>query len=242
MQEFDPASEVGTNSVLAKFYICKHYTNKKKIHFQVRAVIEGQFLSMRAHAERFGMPIPPKRIIATGGASANLSILNLVASIFGCDVYTVQRPGMQFFAVLLFEWVSFPSRKLLYQSYYHLMKKPFTCLADSASLGAALRAAHGWMCSKKGSFVPIASLYKDKLEMSALNCKLSVSAWSQELTSKYALLMKKRIEIENQLVQKLGRCWSRSCHSHTVMPRSWSLEMLNNCEPQKETNYNSFWS
>lgn len=60
---------------------------------QVRASIEGQFLSMRAHAERFGMPSPPNRIIATGGASANDSILSSIASIFGCNVYTVQRPG-----------------------------------------------------------------------------------------------------------------------------------------------------
>ncbi|OAY51082.1 xylulose kinase 2 isoform X2 [Manihot esculenta] len=143
VQEFDPPSEV-------------------------RALIEGQLLSMRAHAERFGMPMPPKRIIATGGASANHSILKSVASIFGCDVYTVQRP-------------------------------------DSASLGAALRAAHGWLCNKKGSFVPIACLYKDMLEKSALSCKLSVSAGNQELASKYALLMKKRMEIESRLVQKLGR-------------------------------------
>ena len=48
---------------------------------------------MRAHAERFGMPSPPKRIIATGGASANQSILSSIASIFGCDIYTVKRPG-----------------------------------------------------------------------------------------------------------------------------------------------------
>lgn len=39
------------------------------------------------------MPSPPKRIIATGGASANQSILSTIASIFGCDVYTVERPG-----------------------------------------------------------------------------------------------------------------------------------------------------
>lgn len=136
---------------------------------EVRAVIEGQFLSMRAHSERFGMPSPPKRIIATGGASANGSILNSLASIFGCDVYTVQQP-------------------------------------DSASLGGALRAAHGWLCSQKGSFVPIADLYEGKLEKSALSCKLSVNAGDQELVSKYALLMKKRMEIENHLVKDLGRC------------------------------------
>ncbi|XP_042491307.1 xylulose kinase 2-like [Macadamia integrifolia] len=135
---------------------------------EVRAIIEGQFLSMRAHAERFGMPIPPKRMIATGGASANQSILDPIASIFGCDVYTVQRP-------------------------------------DSASLGAALRAAHGWLCNSKQSFVPITYLYKDKLEKTSLSCKLSKTAGDPELFSKYTLFMKKRIEIEDHLVQKLAR-------------------------------------
>lgn len=135
---------------------------------EVRALIEGQFLSMRAHAERFGMPAPPNRLIATGGASANERILSSVASIFGCDVFTVQRP-------------------------------------DSASLGAALRAAHGWLCNKKGSFVPISGMYMDKLEKTSLNCRLAVSAGNSELVSKYTILMKKRMEIENGLVQKLGR-------------------------------------
>ncbi|RVX22446.1 Xylulose kinase [Vitis vinifera] len=135
---------------------------------EVRAVIEGQFLSMRGHAERFGMPSPPKRIIATGGASANHSILKSIASIFGCDVYTVQRP-------------------------------------DSASLGAALRAAHGWLCNTRGKFVPTSCLYKDKLEKTSLSCKLAVTAGDKPLVSKYGLLMKKRMEIEKHLVQKLGR-------------------------------------
>lgn len=143
VQEFDPPSEV-------------------------RAIVEGQFLSKRAHAERFGMPSPPKRIIATGGASANNSILSLIASIFGCDVYTVQQP-------------------------------------DSASLGAALRAAHGWLCNKKGSFVPISSMYMDKMDKTSLNCKLAATAGDLKLVAKYAMLMKKRIEIENRLIEKLGR-------------------------------------
>ncbi|KAL4335512.1 hypothetical protein GQ457_07G024550 [Hibiscus cannabinus] len=135
---------------------------------EVRALIEGQFLSMRAHAERFGMPSPPKRIIATGGASANESILSSVASIFGSDIYTVQR-------------------------------------SDSASLGAALRAAHGWVCNEKGSFVPISHMYKD-LDKTSLSCKLAVGAGDRELVSKYAVLMKKRMELENNLVKKFGRC------------------------------------
>ncbi|WOH07001.1 hypothetical protein DCAR_0626430 [Daucus carota subsp. sativus] len=135
---------------------------------EVRALIEGQFLSMRAHAERFGMPSPPNRIIATGGASANDSILSSIASIFGCNVYTVQRP-------------------------------------DSASLGAALRAAHGWLCNKKGKFVPISDMYKSKLDKTSLGCKLAVSAGDKELITKYGFVMKKRMEIENRLAQKLGR-------------------------------------
>eukprot|EP00252_Welwitschia_mirabilis_P000703 TRINITY_DN10677_c0_g1_i1.p1 TRINITY_DN10677_c0_g1~~TRINITY_DN10677_c0_g1_i1.p1 ORF type:complete len:489 (-),score=95.73 TRINITY_DN10677_c0_g1_i1:65-1531(-) len=61
---------------------------------EVRAIIEGQFLSMRSHTVRIGMPSPPERLIATGGASANKQILSLAASIFGCSVYTVERPGV----------------------------------------------------------------------------------------------------------------------------------------------------
>jgi len=79
-------------------------------------------------------------------------------------------------------------------------------VTDSASLGAALRAAHGLLCNKKGSFIPISEMYMDKVEKTSLSCKLAVSAGDQELVSKYASIMKKRIEIENRLVQKLGRC------------------------------------
>ncbi|XP_022680844.1 xylulose kinase-like isoform X1 [Setaria italica] len=108
---------------------------------EVRAIIEGQMLSMRGHAERFGMPNPPKRIIATGGASSNESILRALAQIFGCPVFTVQRP-------------------------------------DSASLGAALRAAHGWLCNAGGSFVPISCLYEGNLEKTSLGSKLA-AGWRQ---------------------------------------------------------------
>lgn len=135
---------------------------------EVRALIEGQFLSMRAHVERFGMPFPPRRLIATGGASANHCILGSLASIFGCDIYTVERP-------------------------------------DSASLGGALRAAHGWLCNAVGSFVPFESMYQDKLEKTSLKCKLSVKAGDPTLVAKYANVMNKRMEIEKRLVEKLGR-------------------------------------
>ncbi|KAM0937346.1 putative xylulokinase [Dioscorea sansibarensis] len=135
---------------------------------EVRALIEGQLLSMRGHTERFGMPTPPNRIIATGGASSNQSILKSIATIFGCPIYTVQRP-------------------------------------DSASLGAALRAAHGWLCNKEGAFVPISNLYEGKLKKTSLAAKLAMEAGDKELLSKYTLMMKKRMEIEKALVDKYGR-------------------------------------
>lgn len=94
-----------------------------------------------------------------------------------------------------------------------------TPLTDSASMGAALRAAHGWLCHKKGNFVPISRMYMDKLETSSLNCKLAVSAGDKELVSKYAVLMKKRVEIENRLVQKLGRMWN--VIKHAVYDHFW---------------------
>ncbi|XP_074564378.1 xylulose kinase 2 [Curcuma longa] len=135
---------------------------------EVRAIVEGQFVSMRGHAERFGMPTPPNRIIATGGASSNEYILKSIANIFGCPVYTVQRP-------------------------------------DSASLGAALRAAHGWLCNKEGQFVPISSLYGDKLDKTSLSSKLAFPAGDENLLSKYTSLVNKRMQIEKSLVEKFGR-------------------------------------
>lgn len=76
---------------------------------------------------------------------------------------------------------------------------------DSASLGAALRAAHGWLCNKEGKFVPSSALYEDKLDKSSLSVKLSKPAGDKELLSKYALMVKKRMEIEKDLVEKFGR-------------------------------------
>lgn len=161
---------------------------------EVRALIEGQFLSKRAHAERFGMPSPPIRIIATGGASANDNILSLISSIFGCDVYTVQRPGNAYYV---------RTSCCSFLAYSLIIGKLFIC-TDSASLGAALRAAHGWLCNRKGSFVPISCLYEGKLEKTSLNCKLKVKAGHGNVASTYGLLMKKRMEIETKLVEKLG--------------------------------------
>ena len=81
----------------------------------------------------------------------------------------------------------------------------FVFPTDSASLGAALRAAHGWLCDKEGGFVPISSMYEDKLDKTSLSAKLAVPAGDKELLSKYTLIVKKRMQIEKNLVERLGR-------------------------------------
>jgi xylulokinase len=70
-----------------------------------RAVVEAQMLSMRLHSAWMGEP--PERIYATGGASTNAEILQIMADVHQCPV---QRSDT----------------------------------ANSAALGAALRAAHAW--------------------------------------------------------------------------------------------------
>jgi xylulokinase len=57
----------------------------------VRAVVEGQFLSMRLHGGNIGLT--PKQILATGGASVNRGILRIMADVFGAPVYVGKQPG-----------------------------------------------------------------------------------------------------------------------------------------------------
>ena len=54
------------------------------------------------------MKVAPKRIYATGGASTNTAILQVMADVMNCPVLRIE-------------------------------------VAKSAALGAALRAAHGWL-------------------------------------------------------------------------------------------------
>ena len=71
-----------------------------------RAVVEAQMVSMRIHSAWMG--VHPKGIYATGGASANREILQVMADVHGCPVYRFE-------------------------------------VTNSAALGAALRAAHGYL-------------------------------------------------------------------------------------------------
>ncbi|XP_061615127.1 xylulose kinase isoform X2 [Phyllopteryx taeniolatus] len=57
---------------------------------EVRALVEGQFLSRRLHAEHLGYSVVPgSRILATGGASCNKDILQVLCDVFNAPVYTI---------------------------------------------------------------------------------------------------------------------------------------------------------
>uniref|UniRef100_UPI00359024EB xylulose kinase isoform X4 n=1 Tax=Myxine glutinosa TaxID=7769 RepID=UPI00359024EB len=58
---------------------------------EIRSLIEGQFLSKRIHAEKLGYCLlPQSRILATGGASCNADILQVLADVFDVPVYTLE--------------------------------------------------------------------------------------------------------------------------------------------------------
>lgn len=58
----------------------------------VRAVVEGKFMAMRHFGESIGMDIQScTKIIATGGASNNNAILQVMSDVFGCNVYTLDQ-------------------------------------------------------------------------------------------------------------------------------------------------------
>jgi len=82
---------------------------------EARAVYESQFMSLRLHSEQFGLN--PDLIIATGGASVDNALTQIIADIFGKPVAVGDTP-------------------------------------DSAAMGAAYRALHGYICNKNGAYVP----------------------------------------------------------------------------------------
>ncbi|XP_005101637.1 xylulose kinase [Aplysia californica] len=61
---------------------------------EVRAVIESQFMARRVYAEAVGLQLGPKtRVIATGGASQNQAILQVLSDVFNSPVYIKDVPN-----------------------------------------------------------------------------------------------------------------------------------------------------
>lgn len=123
---------------------------------EVRAVVEGQFLSMRLHGGNVG--IQPRTILATGGASANRAILQVMGDVFGLPVFTANQP-------------------------------------NSASLGAAYRALHGWRCREEGRFIPFADvLHKAPPFKKAAEPNMEANRVYGEMGRRYEVLEKRVME------------------------------------------------
>lgn len=61
---------------------------------EIRACIEGQFIRLRSHMDVLGCDITEKtRILATGGASANKQILQVLADVLNANVYVQEIPN-----------------------------------------------------------------------------------------------------------------------------------------------------
>ena len=56
---------------------------------EVRALIEGHCLKLRVHSLTLGLS-KPRRIVATGGASKNTSILTILSNVFNASVYILK--------------------------------------------------------------------------------------------------------------------------------------------------------
>jgi xylulokinase len=80
--------------------------DKKDAAANCRAIVEAQMMTMRLHSQ--WMKVAPDRIFATGGASQNPPILQVMADVMNCRVERIE-------------------------------------ISKSAALGAALRAAQGWL-------------------------------------------------------------------------------------------------
>lgn len=58
------------------------------LEVEVRACVEGQFIAMRSYAEEFGFNIGKgTKILATGGASQNKAVLQVLSDVFNSPVY-----------------------------------------------------------------------------------------------------------------------------------------------------------
>lgn len=129
--------------------------DQKNAAANCRAVVEAQMMSMKLHSE--WMKAPPKRIRATGGASDNVAILQIMADVLGCPVNRVE-------------------------------------VSKSAALGAALRAAHGWL-TKSGAKV---------------DWKKVIAGFTQPVSKKEIKPNAKTRRIYDQLIEK----YSKFEHAH----------------------------
>ncbi|MGN6555384.1 MAG: xylulokinase [Verrucomicrobiota bacterium] len=114
-----------------------------------RAVAEAQMMSMRLHSQ--WMKVAPECIYATGGASTNLPLLQVMADVMNCPVVRIE-------------------------------------VSKSAALGAALRAAHGWLgqSGKKVKWLDVIAGFVDPVPNSEIRPNAKAAKIYDKLIVKYA--------------------------------------------------------
>jgi len=94
--EITPKANIGTTRFDSNGQKIEEFPNTD---IDVRAIIEGQFLSMFVHCTSLGMK--PREILATGGASLNKHILQIISNVFGVPVFTFSQPNSACFGAAL---------------------------------------------------------------------------------------------------------------------------------------------
>jgi xylulokinase len=115
-----------------------------------RAIVEAQMMSMRLHSQ--WMKVAPDRIYATGGASQDSPILQVMADVMNCRVEHIE-------------------------------------ISKSAALGAALRAAHGWLvqAGEKPKWEKVVAGFTDPVPNSEIRPDPKAARVYDQLIKKYAV-------------------------------------------------------
>ena len=77
--------------------------------------------------------------------------------------------------------------------------------ADSAAVGAALRAAHGWLCKERCEFVSFAQVVECGMGDSALKLTLVAQGGVGEDRVLYERAVQERMALEGQLLEDFGK-------------------------------------
>nr|XP_033787587.1 xylulose kinase isoform X1 [Geotrypetes seraphini]XP_033787588.1 xylulose kinase isoform X1 [Geotrypetes seraphini] len=128
---------------------------------EIRALIEGQFMAKRIHAEKLGYKIVQRtRILATGGASSNKEILQVLSDVFSAPVYTIDTTNSACLGCA-------------YRAIHGLQAEKGVSFADVVSLGAEPRLAATPSPAADKVYQPILKRYADLEEKMDLR-KLSL--------------------------------------------------------------------
>ena len=114
-----------------------------------RAIVEAQMMAMRLHSQ--WMKVAPDCIYATGGASNDVPLLQVMADVMNCRVLRIE-------------------------------------VSKSAALGAALRAAHGWLvqAGEKPGWEQVVAGFTDPIPNSEIHPNAGAARVYDRLIGKYA--------------------------------------------------------